>query len=151
MSAFGKNSFEERYNNSTTGLFRAGQDRGIGSDDYRDLVTTIKDSLINGVDDLQKLTTATGENDYAITAGITSLVSGYMVVVKFSNASTGACTLNPNSLGAKKLYINPTTQAGNGHIPANSICVCVYDATLDNPNGGFLIIAGLDNMDGGSA
>lgn len=108
------------------------------------------DSFTSNVDDLQKLTTATGTNDYAITAGITSLVSGYMVVVKFANASTADSTLNPNSLGAKKLYINPTTQAGDGDIPANSICLCIYDATLDSSTGGFLIIAGINSINGGT-
>jgi hypothetical protein len=36
-----RNNFLTKYNNATTGLFRAGQSRGIGSDDMRVLITDI--------------------------------------------------------------------------------------------------------------
>jgi hypothetical protein len=149
MSALNKSSFEERYNNSSTGAFKAGQSRGISSEDMRDLVTYLKDSFVGIIDNLQSLTSATGTNDYAITGGITAYTNTYAVFVKFTNASTAASTLASNSLAAKKLYINPTTQAGSGDIPANSISLCVYDSALDAGNGGFLMI-GNNSIDGGT-
>jgi hypothetical protein len=150
MSALNKSNFEERYNNGSTGAFKTGQSRGIASEDLRDLVTYLKDSFVGIVDNLQSLTEATGTNAYAITGGITAYSNTYAAFVKFANASTGASTLNVNSISAKKLYINPTTQAGSGDIPANSISLCVYDSALDAGNGGFLIISN-NSIDGGSA
>lgn len=46
MSQLSKADFESKYNNASTGLYRAGQSRGIGSDDHRALVTDIKDSAV---------------------------------------------------------------------------------------------------------
>jgi hypothetical protein len=41
-----KENFESRYNNGTSGLFKTGQNRGIGSDKMRDLVESLKDSVV---------------------------------------------------------------------------------------------------------
>lgn len=51
MAELNKANFIDRYNNSGTGLFRAGQSRGIGSDDTRDLVQYLADSFLNSVTD----------------------------------------------------------------------------------------------------
>lgn len=106
----------------------------------------IPDSFVSLVDDLQLLTETSGTNAYALVGDLLSYFSGFMAVAKFMNASTGASTLNVNSIGAKKLFITPTTQANNGDIPANQILIVVYDSALDAAAGGFLIIKGADNV-----
>lgn len=108
----------------------------------------VPDSHVNNVDDLQLLTTATGINDYLLAGMITAYVSGFAAIIKFGSASTGACTLNVNSVDVKKLYKNPTTQAGSGDIPANQILIVIYDSTLDTGAGGFLIIGSVSILGG---
>lgn len=46
MAELDESSFESKYNNAGTGLYRTGQSRGIGSDDHRSLVTDVKDSVL---------------------------------------------------------------------------------------------------------
>jgi hypothetical protein len=150
MATLKGSDFVERYNNGSTGFFKAGQDRGIGSEDHRDLVTTIHDSFLNGVDEIILKVPCTGTNSYEFAGQITAYSDGLTVIGQFANPSTAAATLNGNSIAAKKLYKNPTTQVGDGDIPANAICVCVYDAALDSAAGGFLIVAGLNSIDGGT-
>ena len=50
MSQLGGTAFEDKYNNAGTGKFKSGQSRGIGSDDYREFTTDIKDSFVNKTD-----------------------------------------------------------------------------------------------------
>jgi hypothetical protein len=114
----------------------------------------IADSFLNSVDDIQKKTTATGTNSYSLTGGIASYADGFLVVVKFTNASTGIATLNINSLGDKKIFKDATTQASSGDIKANTTYLLVYDSSLDSSSGGFLILGGLssgtsEDIDGG--
>lgn len=45
MAELSPSAFETKYNNASTGLYKAGQTDGIGSDDHRSLVTDIKDSF----------------------------------------------------------------------------------------------------------
>jgi hypothetical protein len=46
MSQLSKAAYETKYNDSSTGLYKAGQTQGIGSDDHRTQVTDHKDSLL---------------------------------------------------------------------------------------------------------
>jgi hypothetical protein len=46
MSQLTKAAYETKYNDSSTGLYKAGQTQGIGSDDHRTQVTDHKDSLL---------------------------------------------------------------------------------------------------------
>lgn len=82
----------------------------------------------------------TGVNTYVTTLSpvLAALASGVKVTVKFSDASTGASTLNPNSLGAKKMYKDPSTQIGNGDITDEQSYEFVYDAALDGASGGWM-------------
>lgn len=136
MAQYNKTNFQSLYDST----FADNTTGNISEGDMRQFVTDLLGSLVSNVNDLQLLTTATGTNTYAITAGISAYASGYMAIVKFTNASTGASTLNANSIAAKKIFVNPTTQAGSGDIPANSIALLVYDATLDSAAGGFLML-----------
>lgn len=86
--------------------------------------------------------TATGTNTYAATLApaITAYATGQKFQIKFTNASSGVSTLNLNAVGAKKIFVNPTTQATTGHIVAGQISLLAYDAALDAAAGGFLML-----------
>lgn len=64
-------------------------------------------------------------------AGITALVSGLSIKVKFTNAQTynGTPTLNLNSLGAKSIMRNGTTGAARYQWQAGEVLDLVYDGT----------------------
>lgn len=103
-----------------------------------------KDITVAGLDDVQNglnYAASTGTNTYAATLSPvpTSYATGRAVRIKIGNSSSGASTLNLNSIGAKKIYKDPTTQAGNGDLLANYIYTLNYDAALDSGNGGFLM------------
>ncbi len=141
MAKYSKTNYKSKYGASgssfpdnTTGIIQEVTVRTFGED--------TSDSLISAVDDMQTLTSTSGTDAYSIPGGITAYQSGFNVQVKFSNASTTVSTLNVNTLGAKKIYKDPTTQAGSGDLVANQICNLVYDSTLDGGSGGFLIVGG---------
>lgn len=91
----------------------------------------------------------TGTNTYIATAAYSITAYSFKrFYVKFTNASTGASTLNVSTLGTKKIYKDPTTQVGSGDLIANQIYDLVYDATLDGAAGGFLIVNGISTSGG---
>lgn len=69
--------------------------------------------------------TYTGTPSPAITAY--AAYQGFLCY--FTNANTGAATLNLNSLGAKNITKDGATALQAGDIPAASIGWCVYDGT----------------------
>lgn len=75
--------------------------------------------------------TASGTNTYAITPSpaITSYASGQAFFVIFSNANTGASTINVNGLGAKSITKNGTVALSGNEIAAGSIAIVIYDGT----------------------
>jgi len=71
-----------------------------------------------------------------------ALVHGMQINIKFGNASTAASTLNLNSLGAKKIYIQSGSayvQVGSGDIFAGMNATLSYDSALDSAAGGWVI------------
>ncbi|WP_019849835.1 hypothetical protein [Desulfitobacterium sp. PCE1] len=71
--------------------------------------------------------TASGTNTYtASITGITSLSEGLSVKVKFTNANTGASTLNINGLGAKSIVKGNGSALSSGNIKAGQIVHLVY-------------------------
>ena len=80
---------------------------------------------------------ASGTDTYTCNFGKSLLVSnnipdyftGLRIWVKFTNANTGACTLNMNGYGAKGIKKNVTTALASGDILAGGIYVLVYDGT----------------------
>lgn len=130
--------------------------REISESDIREFAEDIKDSFFCIEDDAYAsfAVVASGSNAYTITTNpaFTSLVNYSKLFVKFPTGSTGAVTLNPNGIGAKKVYISPTSQAGNTDITANRIYLLMYDSALDSASGGYLIIGGgaSGDVDGGS-
>ena len=70
---------------------------------------------------------ASGTNTYAANIqGITALVEGLSVKIKFQNANTGASTLNINGLGAKEIRKSNGNALSSGNIKAGQICHLVY-------------------------
>jgi len=137
--------FKALYGTSGT-LFPDNTTAEISEADIRAFGEDIADSFSNESDDAYTSpfpqVTASGTDTYAATTSpaISAYATGQKFQIKFTNASTGVSTLNLNTLGAKKIYINPTTQATVDHIAAGQISLLVYDAALDSASGGFLMI-----------
>lgn len=143
-----KTTFQGTYNSPTTGLFKTNITKDIGSDDLRALVDSIVANNPFTDDDsytwasplvtISGTTTLTG----TVSPAIAAYATGQTFKVKSTSTITGAATLNLNTVGAKKVYISPTVQAGSGIFVANGIYILVYDSALDSASGGFLIIGG---------
>ncbi len=75
--------------------------------------------------------TASGTDTYVITPSpaITVYAAGQSWKVKFTNANTGAATININSLGAKDLKKSASTALASGDIVAGTIKEIIYDGT----------------------
>ncbi len=75
--------------------------------------------------------TAAGTNTYTatISPAITAYTSTQRFFIKFTNANTGAATLNLNGLGAKNLYKGVITPLIGGDILAGKILEVTYDGT----------------------
>lgn len=75
--------------------------------------------------------TATGTNNYSaiIAPAITAYAIGQRFFITFTNANTGACTLNLNSLGAKNIYKNVNIALVSGDIVAGQTLLVSYDGT----------------------
>ncbi len=71
---------------------------------------------------------AAGTNTYTATLGLTSYTTGQSVIVQFTNANTGASTLNSDSLGAKAIQIAGAALT-TGQITAGASLELVYDGT----------------------
>jgi hypothetical protein len=81
-------------------------------------------------------------NAYTMTSGesLSAYTAGMRFLWKPNADSTGAVTLNLDSIGAKKVYLPVGTQAGSGDIDADAVYDVVYQTTLDSSNGGFKIV-----------
>jgi len=85
---------------------------------------TIQDSLAVSA-------TATGTDTYAITLSPapTAYTAGQIFQVKFTNANTGASTINVNGLGAKAIKKNVSGALVSGDIAAGQVLNLAYDGT----------------------
>jgi hypothetical protein len=85
-----------------------------------------------------------GTNTYAVTLSpaITAYTNGMKIHVKIKTASTGASTLNANTVGARKIFLDPSTQADSGDLVDEQEYIMSYDSALDSAVGGWLIIGG---------
>ena len=74
---------------------------------------------------------ATGTDTYAITVtpAPTAYAAGNIYYVKFTNANTGAATLNVNALGVKSIVKGTSTALVAGDIPAGRVALLTYDGT----------------------
>ncbi len=89
-------------------------------------------------------TTATSTTAYTGTPSpaLTGYANGQKFQIKAHATSTGAVTLNVSGLGAKKWFMDPTTQATTNDIVINTTYFVVYDSSLDTGAGGFLMVSG---------
>lgn len=95
--------------------------------------------------------TCTGTNTYALAPAppapgaavppVTSYTNYSQFAFAASAASTGSCTLNVSSIGAKKLFTASGNQAGNGDILNGTLYVVAFNSSLDTGNGGFIILS----------
>ena len=77
------------------------------------------------------LYTAIGTDNYVITPSpaFTAYATNMAFLVLFTNANTGASTLNVSGLGAKAICKNISTALISGDIAAGVIAFCFYDGT----------------------
>lgn len=154
MATLSGTAFEDKFNNASTGQYKDNTARDITPARLRLLPTDIKDSFFNKTDDSYTVpfpradTSGTDTYTATLVPHINAYANGMKVHVKVKTASTGASTINFNSVGTRKIYINPTTQAGNGDLVDEQEYIMSYDSALDGGNGGFLIIGA---GDGGGA
>ncbi len=98
----------------------------LETEDKSDLVTAVNE-VRGQIENLAAYGVASGTNTYtAIIAGITALIEGFTVRVKFTNANTGASTLTINSLGAKAIVKGNGTALSSGNIKVGQICNLAY-------------------------
>jgi hypothetical protein len=128
MAQLSRTAFEILYGtngsqfpDNTTGLITELIIRTFGKD--------LSDSFLNNVSDFQRLTTASGTDTYTASGGITGYAAGFTIVSQFTNANTGASTLNVNGQGAKSIVKNGSTALSSGDISAGQIYVLTYDGT----------------------
>lgn len=110
-----------------------------------DLSGTVENALIDKISgDFNYALSATSDNiAYTLAVGITALVNGAIVAFKMPNHASGAsCTLNVNSLGAKKLLraSDQSTQITTGDLVANGIYLAQYNTSLDTGSGAWVVI-----------
>lgn len=93
-------------------------------------------------DGTQKGFAVSGTNTYTVTRGVTALTDKQAFNGVFANASTGASTLDSDTLGAKKLYVEVNgvyTQVASNDIFAGQHASITYDSSLDGAVGGWVI------------
>jgi hypothetical protein len=105
----------------------------ISAEDMRDFRLDIKDSFLNLLDNAYSVftITASGTDSYSgtLSPAITSYGATHVYAVKFTNANTGASTINLNSLGAKSIVKNGSSALVAGDIAAGQIILLAYDGT----------------------
>lgn len=142
-------TFEGTFNSAISGLFKNNTTNEIEEIDSRALVTAIRESYLNRIDDaytgvFPQFTTTTSTTAYVgiPNPAITAYATGQKFQVKVHATSTGNATLNLSGIGAKKIFTTPTTQATTNDLVINTIYMLFYDAALDTGAGGFLMIGG---------
>jgi len=105
------------------------QIRPEGNNDYADVLHP--ETSVDMVVGLDRYGVASGTNTYTVTIPNTpALTTGLRVTVKFTNANTGAATLNINGLGAKSIVKAGGAALKSGNIKANGVYTLVYDGSV---------------------
>lgn len=98
---------------------------GDGTVDFQDWVRLANSSPVMYLG----ATTGSGDTYVAtLSPALPALYTGLLVVVKLTNANTGAASLNINGLGAKALTVKGSTPADNA-FDAGGHYMFVYDGT----------------------
>lgn len=124
IAAF-KSTKNSRYADNTSGAVTAANSRDM-FEDVADSALFIEDNAYSSF-----VVTASGTDTYTATLSpaITAYASTQKYFVLFTNANTGAATLNFNSLGAKSIVKNGATSLAAGDIAAGQIYCLAYDGT----------------------
>lgn len=88
------------------------------------------DELGDQIDELGAYAIADGTNSYTATINGYTLAEGKTIRIKFTNANTGASTLNINSFGAKSILKGNGNNLSSGNIKAGQICNLVYTGSV---------------------
>lgn len=86
--------------------------------------------LETNVNDLNAYAVASGTNTYIATIDGYTLAEGKTVRIKFTNANTGASTLNINELGAINIIKGNGNALSSGNIKTGQICNLVYTGSV---------------------
>jgi hypothetical protein len=135
MAALENAPFIVKYNDASTGLFKANTTQNRSTLQDRTLIQDLTDSFLNKADgtDIYKTfaITASGTDTYTATPSpaITAYTTNHHFYVTFTNANTGAATLNLATLGAKAIKKNSGVALAAGDISAGQILLLVYDGT----------------------
>lgn len=91
-------------------------------------------------------------NAYTLTTGesLAAYPSNFRILWQPNADSTGAVTLNVDSIGAKKVFMPDGSQAASGDLDADSMYDVAYDSALDSAAGGFKIIGFPDAVTSGA-
>lgn len=118
--------------------------KGLSTNDYTDEEKQKNQDNADNISDLQQelethkadyihlpYSIADGTNNYTtLINGISSLVEGMSVKIKFTNANTGASTLNINGLGAIPIKKSNGNDLSAGNIKAGQILHLVYTGSV---------------------
>ena len=127
MAVRTKAEFEALYGSSGS-IFPDNSTGDISAEDQRNFGQDIADSF--KTTDGFKYGVAAGTDTYTVTiSGVASYAEGNTYAVEFTNANTGASTININSLGAKSLVKTVSTALGAGNISAGQAYIIYYDGT----------------------
>lgn len=130
------------------GQFADNAVRLISEADMRDFRQDIADSFFGIIDDAYTkpfpVIVTSGTNSYGGTASpaISAYLNNQEFLVKITNASSSNSVLNLNTIGSKKIFKSPTSQAASGDLIAGQIYLMIYQTSLDTAAGGFLIVSG---------
>jgi hypothetical protein len=103
---------------------------GTGAGSARDQVQDMLDQARDNMNDYLNYVTDTGAaNAYVVTLDPVPVTYPLMLQMKAANANTGACTINPNGLGAKAIKKNVSEDLEAGAIKAGGVYYLVYDGT----------------------
>lgn len=94
-------------------------------------IITYLQSLFNAKENVASGTTASGTDTYAATPSpaIAAYALGQKFLILFTNANTGASTINLNGLGAKAIKKSVSTALASGDILAGQELWLAYDGT----------------------
>ena len=102
----------------------------VNIDDFNENADII-DTQIKSLNDKRiDYGTASGTNTYTVTIPGATLTEGRSYKIKFTNANTGAATLNINGLGAKSIVKSNGNALSSGNIKAGQILHLVYTGSV---------------------
>ena len=111
-------------------LYDGGADILIGTiNSTTNVFTPANSFLINGSTNYASDTGAANAYVVSIDSSITSYTAGLLVLMKATNANTGASTVNANSIGVANIKKNGTTDLAANDIVANGLYLLVHDGT----------------------